>query len=69
MKYEDDLHNCTPECIANMIEEIAEEAYKFAIMSKVDEEVMDAVIFENKILYEAARRLRELQKPTYHDER
>lgn len=65
MKYEDDLHNCTPERLAEMLEETAEEALKYAKTIQLSWEAHEAVEFEYGLLMESARRLHELQNPTF----
>ena len=57
MKYEDDLHNCTPERLVEMLENIGLDLG------------VNGDLEACAVIGEAARRLRELQKPTYHDER
>jgi hypothetical protein len=68
-KYQDDIHNATPERLAEMLEEIANSAKQYAIQTAVNKTIMDAVVTEYNILYEAAHRIRETAKPTYNDER
>lgn len=54
MKYEDDLHNCTPEMLAEMLEQHSKGLKHFGLNNDVE------------VCEEAARRLRELNKPTYN---
>lgn len=51
-KYENDIHNATPDMLAQMVEEIARR--------HVDQ--------DKETLLEAARRLRERPKPAFNDE-
>ena len=53
MNYEDDLHNCTPERLAEMLEEQGKIFGEFAYP------------FLKELLTEAAHRLREIGKTTY----
>ena len=53
MKYEDDLHNCTPERLAEMLEAMTVGLQSWHCTRQA------------ATCMEAARRLRELGKPTY----
>lgn len=66
-KYEDDIHNVTRPRLADMLEEIADGAEKaFGLID--NEEVLEIAKHENKILREAAKRLRIPPHPTFHEE-
>lgn len=66
-KYEDDIHNVTSPRLADMLDEIANGAEK--AFGQIDnEEVLEIAKHENKILREAAKRLRIPPHPTFHEE-
>lgn len=67
MKYEDDIHNATPARLTEMLEDVAECLLEYEENVTLTQEECDAVEFEYELLTEAARRLRELNKPTYED--
>lgn len=66
-KYENDVHNCTNTRLADMLEEIADGAEK--AFGQIDnEEVLEIAKKENKILREAAKRLRIKQHELFNHE-
>lgn len=67
MNYEDDLHNATPDRLAEMLEEIAQETGICSKQAMYDGDTKIAKKYEKEelVLKEAARRLRERTKPTF----
>ena len=55
-----DIKNAKTTEIAKMLEQIADAGVNYAKESGADEETMQAVMTENEILHEAAKRLIEL---------
>ena len=66
-KPQDDIHNATPLRLAEMLEDTANE---YRLKAKYSFPIDKSFYYKKaELLDEAARRLRELQKPTYHDQR
>lgn len=67
-KYENDIHNCTSPRLADMLDEIANGAEIGMKQFELDEEIIEIAKKENKVLREAAKRLRIPPHPTFHEE-
>ena len=67
MKYEGDLRNCTPERLAEMLEEHNKWRRGVKPFNGVGDNPPFTSYQIGRIIDEAARRLRELNKPTYED--
>lgn len=67
-KYENDVHNCTNPQLADMLDEIANGAESGMKQFELSEEVIEIAKRENKILREAAKRLRIKQHELFNHE-
>lgn len=57
-KYENDVHNCANQQLADLLDEIANKAGSGLKQMELDNEVLEIIKYENSILREAAKRLR-----------
>jgi hypothetical protein len=67
-KYENDVHNCTNPQLADLLDEIANGAESGMKLIELDEEIIEIAKKENKILREAAKRLRIKQHELFNHE-
>lgn len=67
-KYENDIHNCTSERLAEMLENTANYLLEYEKNIRLTQEERKAAEFEYKLLTEAASRLRERMRPTFNNE-
>jgi hypothetical protein len=67
-KYENDVHNCTNQQLADLLDEIANGAESGMKQIELDEEIIEIAKQDIKILREAAKRLRIPPHPTFHEE-
>lgn len=67
-KYENDVHNCTNPQLADLLDEIANGAESGMKQIELDEEIIEIAKKENKILREAAKRLRIKQHELFNHE-
>ena len=67
-KYENDIHNCTNPRLADLLDEIANGAEIGMKQIELDEEIIEIAKKENKILREAAKRLRIKQHELFNHE-
>ena len=67
-KYENDVHNRTNPQLADLLDEIANGAEIGMKQFELDEEIIEIAKKENKVLREAAKRLRIPPHPTFHEE-
>lgn len=67
-KYENDVHNCTNQQLADLLDEIANKAESGLKQIELDKEILDIIKQENAILREAAKRLRIKQHELFNHE-
>lgn len=67
-KYDNDVHNCTNQQLADLLDEIANKAESGLKQMELDKEILDIIKQENAILREAAKRLRIKQHELFNNE-
>ena len=67
-KYDNDVHNCTNQQLADLLDEIADKASEGLKQIELDKEILDIIKQENAILREAAKRLRIKQHELFNNE-